>query len=38
MEEVGEEDCNPRMSPAAKLAFVSEGKIAAIAWELGGMD
>ena len=36
-EEMGEEDYNPRMPLAAKLTFVSEGKIATIAWESGGV-
>lgn len=36
-EEVGEEDCNPKMPPTAKLTFVSEGKTATIAWDLGGV-
>jgi len=36
-EEGGEEDYNPRTPLAAKLTFVSEGKIATIAWELGGV-
>ena len=34
---MGEEDYNPRMPLAAKLPFVSEGKIATIAWESGGV-